>query len=217
MSQQYPQQPHQPYQPQQGQQPYPPQQPGPGYPQQPGYGAPAPQPPKKRSVGKIAGLGCGGILALFVIIGVAVGGGSDDSTDTSGKDKAVSAGDNKAKADGDDSSKDSGGKDESKEEPAAKKKENKTQAEEFQACVAKSGTAGEKAAVKHVTKVTGADKRNDILDSAEVFTDFTGGLIGPHQGEGKLIASAFASCYESDNGLVTVYDKDGELLANGNY
>ncbi|MFI8834424.1 hypothetical protein ACIGPN_25815 [Streptomyces afghaniensis] len=40
---------------------------------------------------------------------------------------------------------------------------------------------------------------------------------GPHQGEGKLIASAFTSRYESKNGLVTVYDKDGELLANANY
>ncbi|MGW3723563.1 hypothetical protein [Streptomyces sp. NPDC000851] len=74
-----------------------------------------------------------------------------------------------------------------------------------------------KEAVKHVTKVTGADKRNDILDAPEVFTDFTGGLVGPHAGEGKLIASAFTSCYESDNGLVTVYDKDGEILANANY
>jgi hypothetical protein len=83
--------------------------------------------------------------------------------------------------------------------------------------VAKTGTATEKTAVKHVTKVTGADKRNDILDAAEVFTDFSGGLMGPHQGDGKLIASAFTSCYESDNGLVTVYDKDGEILANANY
>lgn len=33
------------------------------------------------------------------------------------------------------------------------------------------------------------------------------------KGEGKLIASAFTSCYESDNRLLTVYDKDGEILA----
>lgn len=179
MSQQYPQQPNQPYPP-----------------QQPGYGAPAPQPPKKRSVGKIAGLGCAGIIALFVIAGIATSGGSDDSGDTSNKDKAVAADSEPKKA-----------------EPA----DEKPQAEQFRACVAKNGTDTEKAAVKHVTKVTGADKRNDILDSAEVFTDFTGGLMGPHQGEGKLIASAFTSCYESKNGLVTVYDKDGELLATANY
>ncbi|MFD7403558.1 hypothetical protein ACFV7R_12995 [Streptomyces sp. NPDC059866] len=196
MNQQYPQQPNQP------QQQYP-QQPGWGGPQQPPayYGAPTPQPPKKRSVGKIAGLGCLGVIALVVIAGVAAGGGDGDSTDTSNKDKAVSANDNQ-KAD------------EAKEEPA---EETKTQAEQFQACVAKSGTPTEKEAVKHVTKVTGADKRNDILDAPEVFTDFTGGLVGPHAGEGKLIASAFTSCYESDNGLVTVYDKDGEILANANY
>ncbi|MFJ4279415.1 hypothetical protein [Streptomyces massasporeus] len=182
MSQQYPQQPTQPQ------------------PPQPGFGTPAPQPPKKRGVGKIAGLGCAGIVALFVIAAVATGGG-DDSGDTSNKDKAVAA-------DG------RNGGDSAEKAGAA---EEKPQAEQFRDCVAKSGTATEKAAVEHVTKVTGADKRNDILDAAEVFTDFSGGLMGPHQGEGKLIASAFTSCYESKNGLVTVYDKDGELLANANY
>jgi hypothetical protein len=65
--------------------------------------------------------------------------------------------------------------------------------------------------------VTGADEQNDILDSAEVFTDYSGGLLGPHAGDGKLIASAFASCYDSENGLVTVYDKNGEVLSNGNF
>ncbi|MFF7734826.1 hypothetical protein [Streptomyces sp. NPDC007984] len=184
MSQQYPQQPTQPH------------------PPQPGYGAPAPQPPKKRGVGKIAGLGCAGILALFVVAAVATGGGGgEDSTDTSNKDKAVAA--------------DAERGDDSAERPGPA--EDKPQAEQFKDCVAKSGTATEKAAVQHVTKVTGADKRNDILDAPEVFTDYTGGLMGPHQGEGKLIASAFTSCYESKNGLVTVYDKNGELLANANY
>ncbi|GHB37371.1 hypothetical protein GCM10010377_30470 [Streptomyces viridiviolaceus] len=196
MSQQYPQQPN------------PPQQPGWGGPQNqppvPGYSytPPAPEPPKKRKVGKIVL----GALAVFVVIGIAANaGGGDDSADTSGKDKAVAAEDKPKAAEAEGAA---------EEEPAARKK---SQAEEFQACVAKSGTGTEKAAVEHVTKVTGADKRNDILDSAEVYTDFTGGLMGPHQGEGKLIASAFASCYESDNGLVTVYDKDGEILSNGNY
>lgn len=91
------------------------------------------------------------------------------------------------------------------------------QAEQFTACVNKNGTATEKAAVKHVTKVTGADKRNNVLDSAEVYTDFAGGMMGPHQGEGKLIATAFTSCYESDNGLVTVYDKDAQILGNAQF
>lgn len=61
----------------------PPQQPGFGPPQQPGWGAP-PQPPKKNNAGKIIGIGCGGIVALLVIIGVIgalVSGG--DSSDTS--------------------------------------------------------------------------------------------------------------------------------------
>ncbi|MEU6521254.1 hypothetical protein ABZ892_00025 [Streptomyces sp. NPDC046924] len=174
--------------------------------QQPGWdgshqsaGAPAPQPPKKRSLGKVMGLGCAGILGLIVIAAAVMNGGSD-STDTSRKDSAVAA-------------------EEAKGEPAKGEpgEGTKSQAEEFRTCVAESGTPTEKEAVKHVTKVTGADKRNDILDSAEVFTDFSGGLTGPHTGEGTLIASAFTSCYESENGLVTVYDKDGEPLATGNY
>jgi len=201
MSQQYPQQPGW---------GTPPQQPQPGYgpPQQPGWGAPPP-PPKKSPVGKIVGFGCLGIVALFVIlaaIGAALGG--NDSTDASTKDKAVTVSDKPETA-----AEKSAAAEPAKEEPA----EEKSQAEQFKACVAKSGTSSEKKAVKHVTKVTGADKRNDILDSAEVFTDYTGGLLGENASDGKLIASAFASCYESDNGLVTVYDKDGEILSNGNY
>ncbi|MGM9386690.1 hypothetical protein [Streptomyces antibioticus] len=199
MNQQYPQpQPHQP------------QGPQPGWGGQPPTGFP---PPKKTSVGKIIGLGCAGIIGLFVVVGIAgalAGGG--DSTDDSNKDKAVTAADKPAADDAKDKP--------TKEGPGKEKapaESTKTQAEQFQACVAKTGTATEKTAIKHVTKVTGADKRNDIFDNAEVFTDYSGGLIGPHAGDGKLIASAFTSCYESDNGLVTVYDKDGEMLANANY
>jgi cytoskeletal protein RodZ len=80
MSQQYPEQPGW------GQQP---QQPGYGPPQQ-AWGTPPPPPPKK-STGKIIGLGCAGILALFVIIGIfgaALGGGSDNDS----KGSTVSAG-----------------------------------------------------------------------------------------------------------------------------
>lgn len=102
-------------------------------------------------------------------------------------------------------------------DPSELEEATSTQAEQFQKCAAEKGTAGEKAAVKHVIKVTGADEHNDIADTADVFTDYTGGLIGPHAGDGKLIASAFASCYSSKNGLVTVYDAKGDLLANGNY
>lgn len=195
------------------------QQPGFGPPQQPALGAPhqqptqwgAPPPPKKNRVGKILGFGCLGVVGLFVIlaaIGAAVGGG--DSTDTSNKDKAVNASSDKPSAQAEETTAD---KPASKEPPS----EDKTQAEEFKECVAKSGTATEKKAISHVTKVTGVDSRNDILDAAEVFTDYSGGFLGPHTSDGKLIASAFASCYESDNGLVTVYDKDGEILSNGNY
>lgn len=73
MSQQYPQQPGQ----------YPQQQPGwAGQPTQPGWG-PAPQPPKKRGIGKVVGFGCLGFLAVIVliaVIGAAVGSGKSNNT-----------------------------------------------------------------------------------------------------------------------------------------
>lgn len=92
-----------------------------------------------------------------------------------------------------------------------------SQATTFRNCVAKNGSAAEKAAVQHVTKVTGTENRNDILDAPEVYTDFKGGIMSSNQGKAKLIASAFASCYDSNNGLVTVYGADGQMMANGNF
>ncbi|MFD8546277.1 hypothetical protein [Streptomyces sp. NPDC059649] len=78
--------------------------------------------------------------------------------------------------------------------------------------VAPHGTANEKVAVTDVTKVRGAEEENDILDSVDVYTDFTGGKMGPHQGEGKLIAasaSASADWKESKNGLLAICDSKG--------
>lgn len=92
----------------------------------------------------------------------------------------------------------------------------KTPLQEFQACVAKGGTATEKAAVKHVTKLSGMDDWNGILDNPKVFTDYTGGLF-EHGDDATLIAAAFADCYKSDNGLVTIYDKDGHVAGNGQF
>lgn len=176
-------------------------------PQQPG---PHPHAPKKNNTGKIIGIGCGGIFALLVIIGIfgaALGSGSNDTTSSS-----AATTDNTPKTN--DKTETTPTK-----EPAAEAEEEpaKSQADQFKDCVAKNGTPTEKTAVKHVTKVTGADKQNNILDSAEVYTDFTGGIVGPHQGEAKLIAAAFASCYESENGLVTVYGEDGEMISNGKF
>ncbi|CAL9540508.1 hypothetical protein [Streptomyces sp. Tu 3180] len=95
--------------------------------------------------------------------------------------------------------------------------EKASQAERFKAFVQKNGTPQEKEAVSHVTKVQGADEQNDILDAADVYTDFTGGIMGEGMAPAKLIASAFADWKQSENGLVTVYDADGELLGNGNF
>ncbi|MEU0061395.1 hypothetical protein [Streptomyces sp. NPDC006334] len=91
MNQQYPQpQPNQPN----------PQQPGWGGPQTPpAYGQPhfQPLPPKKSNVGKIIGLGCGGLVGLFIVlgaIGAAVGGNSDKDS-SSAKPAAPAAKDEK--------------------------------------------------------------------------------------------------------------------------
>ncbi|MFB7714463.1 hypothetical protein [Streptomyces sp. NPDC056105] len=113
----------------------------------------------------------------------------------------------------------SGGKadDAAKSDSGDKGKAKASQAEQFKAFVAKNGTPKEKAAVTHVLKVQGADQQNDILDSADVYTDFTGGLMGEGSGPSKLIASAFADWKDSKNGLVTVYDADGEVITNGNF
>ncbi|MFJ3660843.1 hypothetical protein ACIPPM_10295 [Streptomyces sp. NPDC090119] len=83
----------------QPQQPQQPQHPGWGGPQQP-YGQPPfqpqPQPPKKSGVGKILGIGCLGIIGLFVLIGIigaALGAGGDSKSG-----KATGSGDAKAAA-----------------------------------------------------------------------------------------------------------------------
>ncbi|MEU6816881.1 hypothetical protein [Streptomyces sp. NPDC046860] len=93
MTQQYPQYPQQPGQPGQPGPGQPGQQPagwaGPGAPQQWG---PPPQPPKKTGAGKIIGLGCLGVIGLFVLIGiiaaVAGGGSGDDKGSASAKPAA---------------------------------------------------------------------------------------------------------------------------------
>ncbi len=63
----------------------------------------------------------------------------------------------------------------------------------------------------------GAEEQNDILDAADVYTDFTGGIMGEGTGPANLIASAFADWKQSENGLVTIYDAEGELLGNGEF
>ncbi len=73
--------------------PYPPQQPGWGN-GQPPYGQPPfqPEPTRKRSVGKVVGLGCLGIIGLFVVIVIAVaaiGGGSKNDSSGSGNSKSA--------------------------------------------------------------------------------------------------------------------------------
>ncbi|MEU6080005.1 hypothetical protein [Streptomyces sp. NPDC047108] len=158
----------------------------------------------------------GGIFALSLAIGVANGGGDEGSKGTQGSDtRATAPKENvEPKQAAAEQAEDAEAEDAQAEKPAVREK---SQADQFKDFVAKSGTPTEKAAVRHITKIQGAEEQNDILDSAEVYTDFTGGLMGPHQNEGKLIASAFADWKDSENGLVTVYDQDGEILSNGQF
>jgi cytoskeletal protein RodZ len=64
---------------------------GPQQQTQPGWGAPAPQPPKKNNAGKIVGFGCLGIIGIFVLIGIVGAIASDSDSDTSGKGTSVTA------------------------------------------------------------------------------------------------------------------------------
>ncbi|MFD8450415.1 hypothetical protein [Streptomyces coelicoflavus] len=168
-------------------------------------------------------------IALGAVVGIAVigamsansGDGDGNGDGKSDSRTSASAGEN---ADG--GAEDKGGAEKGGEKsdgaadakPAEDKAvEKASQAEQFKAFVQKNGSANEKDAVSHVTKVQGADEQNDILDAADVYTDFTGGFMGEGTGPAKLIASAFADWKDSENGLVTVYDADGELLGNGQF
>lgn len=154
----------------------------------------------------------GGVFAFLIVVGIAAGGG-DDSADT--KADTVATAPDKA-----DAKPAAPAKDKEAEKPASEDgpvPKKLSQADEFKVFINENGTAAEKAAAKHIVKVQGADSDNGILDSADVYTDYPGGMMGPHQGDGKLLASAFADWKDSENGLVTIYDKDGELLSNGNY
>ncbi|OSP37140.1 MULTISPECIES: hypothetical protein [unclassified Streptomyces] len=153
-------------------------------------------------------------IALGAVVGIVIiGAASANSGDSDGGsgDKGASASAERrsggAKPDGASDAK-----------PAEDKgTEKASQAERFKAFVQKNGTPQEKDAVAHVTKVQGADEQNDILDAADIYTDFTGGLMGEGTAPAKLLTSAFADWKQSDNGLVTVYDADGELLGTGNF
>ncbi|MFJ8807298.1 hypothetical protein [Streptomyces sp. NPDC102490] len=155
-------------------------------------------------------------IALGAVVGIAVIGamsansGDGDGDARSDSRASASAGE---KAGGDEKADGASGA-----KPAEDKAvEKASQAEQFKAFVRKNGTPKEKDAVSHVTKVQGADEQNDILDAADVYTDFTGGIMGEGTGPAKLIASAFADWKDSENGLVTIYDADGELLGNGQF
>ncbi|WP_416530743.1 hypothetical protein [Streptomyces coelicoflavus] len=165
-------------------------------------------------------------IALGAVVGIAViGAMSANSGDGDGDAKSdsrtsASAGEKPGDGAKTDGGKADGGKADgaSDAEPAGDKAvEKASQAEQFKAFVQKNGSPNEKDAVSHVTKVQGADEQNDILDAADVYTDFTGGLMGEGTGPAKLIASAFADWKDSENGLVTVYDAEGEILGNGQF
>ncbi|MFE2436530.1 hypothetical protein [Streptomyces sp. NPDC059409] len=160
-------------------------------------------------------------IALGAVVGIAViGAMSANSGDGDGDGKSDGRTSASAGEKSGDGAKADGGKADgaSDAKPAEDKAvEKASQAEQFKAFVQKNGSPNEKDAVSHVTKVQGADEQNDILDAADVYTDFTGGIMGEGTGPAKLIASAFADWKDSENGLVTIYDAEGELLGNGQF
>ncbi|MBZ2408061.1 hypothetical protein ACWHAO_23560 [Streptomyces albidoflavus] len=145
-------------------------------------------------------------IALGTVVGVVVIGGLASLGDDQAADTAK-GGDtsNSAPASGGDKA------EQAQEKPKA------SQAEQFKAFVEENGTPKEKEAASHVTKVQGADKQNNLLDTADIHTDYTGGVMGEGLGPAKLLTSAFADWKQSKNGLVTVYDADGELLGTGEF
>ncbi|MGA5294180.1 hypothetical protein [Streptomyces koyangensis] len=150
-------------------------------------------------------------IALGTVVGVVVIGGLASLGDDQAADTAK-GGDtsNSAPASG-------GGKADKAEAEEAQEKPKASQAEQFKAFVEENGTPKEKEAASHVTKIQGADKQNNLLDTADIYTDYTGGVMGEGLGPAKLLTSAFADWKQSKNGLVTVYDADGELLGNGEF
>ncbi|MFE3929842.1 hypothetical protein [Streptomyces sp. YIM B13508] len=160
-----------------------------------------------------------GAVVGIVVIGAVSANAGDSDTGTADKGTSASADRQPggAKDAGAAGGADAGEGKEKGKEKAEKAEKKASQAEQFKAFVEENGTAQEKEAVSHVTKVQGADEQNDILDTADVYTDFTGGIMGEGTGPAKLIASAFADWKQSENGLVTVYDADGELLGNGQF
>nr|WP_243870283.1 hypothetical protein [Streptomyces liangshanensis] len=153
----------------------------------------------------------GGVFAFVVVVGIAAG-GSDGGKPS---DTAAVAPEKKADAPAKDA-KDADAAPAAKEKPAAPAEE-RSAADRFKAFVTKNGLDTEKSAVEHVTKVQGADEQNDILDSVDIYTDYSGGFMSENASQAKLIASAFADWKDSENGLVTVYGKDGDLITNGNF
>ncbi|MGA5416379.1 hypothetical protein [Streptomyces pseudogriseolus] len=159
----------------------------------------------------------GAVVGLVVIGAVSANGGDSGSGSA---DKGASASADKQPGGAKDAGADTGageGQGADAADKGGETEEKASQAEQFKAFVQENGTDQEKEAVSHVTKVQGADDQNDILDTADVYTDFTGGIMGEGTGPAKLIASAFADWKQSANGLVTVYDADGELLGNGQF
>ncbi|MFJ6571989.1 hypothetical protein ACIQNU_31760 [Streptomyces sp. NPDC091292] len=147
-------------------------------------------------------------LALGAVVGITIIGAvscsaADDGTKDDKSSSVTSGSDGQAK--------------DKKDKKDDKGEKKASQADQFKDFVNKNGTAKEKEAAGHITKIQGADEQNDILDSVDIYTDYTGGIMGKGQAPSQLIASSFAEWKTSKNGLVTVYDADGEMLGNGNF
>ncbi|MEU0688609.1 hypothetical protein [Streptomyces uncialis] len=156
-------------------------------------------------------------LAVVAVIGITALGGiaacTPEDDGTSGKKKSSSSSADSGKGEAANGSKKDG------KAKGSDKDAEGSQATRFKAFVNKNGTPKEKDAVSHVTKVQGAEDVDGLLNTADIYTDYTGGLMGQGMGPSKLLASAFADWRKTDDGggLVTIYDADGELISNGNY
>lgn len=160
---------------------------------------------QNKKVQKFA-IGFASVVALICVGAAVSGGGSDDKgTPTPKPNAAPSApAKEKAKADRDVVEGDS------VPQPRTKSIEG------FKQCIQQVGMVAEKTAGTHVTKLSNMDDWNGILDNPKIWTNYVGGFAA-HAAEGNVLASVFADCYSSKNGLVTVYGQDGHVIGTGQF
>lgn len=171
-------------------------------------------PKKSSSKTKKVAIGGAAAVALLGIGGIAISGGSGDSTPAASSSSSSEKSESKK-------STDTTSNEGTDAVAADEKTDNLSDADALKAAVADDGSASaamKGAVADHVTKVNATD------GSVNIYTDLTGDLMSSDTGTGELIVSATTDwakgaheSFAEGAGLITVYNADGDILANGNY